>query len=396
LCIHKLTHSNFFSAPLQLPSPDWKGIDDTYDKFGPIPRLCFSDPDAIRSHLHSISIALSDLRLERFERLIIGAANLSMVDLSQKLCLVRRTHKEDLDSDYDVTPITDYMQTKLAITLRNQDARQQIELYRTCATIPSARGMAGSIFEAICQRRFQDRIAIECVPMVHLDDGGRNLGHSGYRSLQHEELEEIRLDALGDTVALNVRPSDTYEYSDDDLRTLDPLPDVYYIPRITNEVALDSFIWHDGFLYLFQFTVDQRHGIKDGILERLSQLSPSSRFSWRYIFVIPADIDELVCPYPLSPELRKLRPYSSKILVDDRQRQRSIRMGAPEADDAADRDEEPEARPKTSKRKAKEEYEGEDGGEGPEAKKLKPTEEFSQGSSTGMTRKELHSSRKTL
>jgi hypothetical protein len=65
-----------------------------------------------------------------------------MVDLSQKLCLLRRTHKEDLDSDYDVTPITDYIQTSLAITLRNQDARQQIELYRTCTAIPSASGVS--------------------------------------------------------------------------------------------------------------------------------------------------------------------------------------------------------------------------------------------------------------
>lgn len=68
-----------------------------------------------RSYLRPISEALSTLDPENLQQLIKSARNLSMNKFSHKLCLVRRTDKEDVASDYFVT---DYIQSKLAIARR--------------------------------------------------------------------------------------------------------------------------------------------------------------------------------------------------------------------------------------------------------------------------------------
>jgi hypothetical protein len=72
-----------------------------------------------------------------------------MDKISHKLCLVRLTDKEDVAFGYFVKPATDYIQSKHAISLRSQDVRELIKLYRSCVAVPSARVMADSILEAI-------------------------------------------------------------------------------------------------------------------------------------------------------------------------------------------------------------------------------------------------------
>jgi len=63
-------------------------------------------------------------------------------------------------------------------------------------------------------------------------------------------------------VTLDVRPADTYKYGDQEFREIDPKPNIYYIPKMTNEEALDSFILHGDLLSIFQFTVSEQHKIK--------------------------------------------------------------------------------------------------------------------------------------
>ena len=51
----------------------------------------------------------------------------------------------------------------------------------------------------------------------------------------------------------------------------------FYVPESTNQVALDSFIWMDKFLYIFQFTIAEKHKINDGLfryLDRYPELPP--------------------------------------------------------------------------------------------------------------------------
>ena len=65
---------------------------------------------------------------------------------------------------------------------------------------------------------------------------------------------------------------------------------IYYVPLSENEVAIDSFIVHDGHLYLFQFASGEQHNVNPGLsntLTRFSGLPPVE--NWYFIFVIPRD-----------------------------------------------------------------------------------------------------------
>jgi hypothetical protein len=116
------------------------------------------------------------------------------------------------------------------------------------------------------------------------DEGGKRMSpwRISYRPFPSKTLEQNRLTSLNDSFALDVRPSETCLYNQESLGELDARQDVFYIPTLQNEVGLDSFIWHQDHLYVFQFTIAKRYGIKDGLipwLEQCAQLPPHS--NWR-------------------------------------------------------------------------------------------------------------------
>jgi uncharacterized membrane protein len=49
-------------------------------------------------------------------------------------------------------------------------------------------------------------------------------------------------------------------------------PNVIYVPELTNQVALDSFIVMNDLLYIFQFTISKEHGIKLGLIDLLMNI----------------------------------------------------------------------------------------------------------------------------
>ena len=87
----------------------------------------------------------------------------------------------------------------------------------------------------------------------------------------------------------------------------------FYVPESTNQVALDSFIWMDNFLYIFQFTIAEKHKINAGLfryLDRYPELPPIS-----FIFILPLN-HELVCPHSQKFEDEGLEPYSAVVDVE--------------------------------------------------------------------------------
>jgi hypothetical protein len=156
--------------------------------------------------------------------------------------------------------------------------------------------------------------------MVWLNEDGECISpwRTSHRPFASETLEEIRKATLDNSFTLNVRPSDTCGYNQEGFDKLVPRLDIYYIPTFPNEVGLDSFIWHKDHLYVFRFTVDKRHGIKDGLIPRLEQcvqLPPRSK--WRFIFVIADDVDILECSYLQTPGLQELRLFSSIVGLEE-------------------------------------------------------------------------------
>ena len=317
--------SYILSALLEdIDRPSTDIINDTFDRFGPIPSICLetaSSPYTLSVYETEVNGALNrvTVSLQSLLELMTNVNDLTMDAVSHKLCLVKREEINNIASKFLISPITKYIQSRLANCIRIYNIHQQVELFRLFFSYPSSRALAGTMFENICHMRFQKHISIWFVSMVRLDKKRNLKWHSSHCAieppvLQANELEKQRQVAFRGWGTLDVCPS-IFEY---DHLAFALEQGVYYIPKKPNEVAFDSFIFHDSYLYIFQFTVSKEHGINDKLISRFEECTnvpPHDK--WRFIFVIPDDVKALECPYPKSDGLQRLKPLSSQISLED-------------------------------------------------------------------------------
>ena len=319
------------SAPLRLDKPDFDHINSVFDELGPIPRLCLDyTEDELSKYMSSLSKALSDLTIKKLEYLVGAAMRLEMDTAMDNIChkifLIQRLNPTNVNFEVEVLPITAIVGSRITFQLRNADRREQIHLYKQLTALPAAKKLSGNVFEAYCQQRFSDRISIEFVPMVRLEDlkapkNKRRYLHRWYTTnteLAPPSLETARKAALKKRMSFDIRPSSTVEFIPQKIggKKLRIKPNVYYSPAAPNQEGFDSFIVHDGTLYLFQFTNATTHVLKD-FFDFFAKCSgyPAQK-SWRFIFVIPSDTETaLTCPVPMTDDLRKLALYSAEVAV---------------------------------------------------------------------------------
>ena len=135
---------------------------------------------------------------------------------------------------------------------------------------------------------------------------------TSHHPVEDRKLETSRQNALRRMVTLDICPSKICEHNDQDVQGLTLTPDVYYIPSTQNAVAVGSFIYHGGYLYLFQFSISDQRKVNLKFMSRFTQYANfPPRFKWRLIFIIPDDVEVLTCPYSWSPELQTLKLFSS-------------------------------------------------------------------------------------
>jgi hypothetical protein len=166
LNIFILTPSKVLSAPLNVSDPNLDLINEVYDRFGPIPRLCFkklSTRDALESYERQLGNALVELTANQLRDLIYEAATLAQDNLSYKICLIRCVDQDKISDNVYITPITDSIASKLPIRFRDLECHEQVGLYKDCAGMLSTRGMTGHLFAGYCQQRFQTKICLRFV-----------------------------------------------------------------------------------------------------------------------------------------------------------------------------------------------------------------------------------------
>jgi hypothetical protein len=256
-------------------------------------------------------MALNNLTLEGLQILLDHLHDLKMDEISHKLCLIRR-QTNNVESGFLVVPITDDIQSELVTCIQNSNMHQLLKTYKKLFYIPSVRGFCGIVFETICHRRFQKPFVINYMPMVRLASGRWHSSHHPFEN--QEELEKLR--EVVSVTTVEVHPSTARVYEGQEL---DPEPGIYYyIPRKSNQVALDSFILYETIFYMFQFTVSEAHSINDGLISQFAErvkLPPMDK--WRFIFIISDNVKLLECPYPKSPTLQRLVPSSAQIVLED-------------------------------------------------------------------------------
>jgi hypothetical protein len=142
--------------------------------------------------------------------------------------------------------------------------------------------------------------------------------HTTNTKLAPPSLEKERKVALNKMTSFDICPSSSFEFTSGDLvkKKLKIRPDVYYSPVAPNQEGFDSFIMHNGILYLFQFTDATTYDIKDfvGFFDKCT--GHPARQHWRFIFVIPPDTRvAMKCSVPATDALRELALYSAEVAL---------------------------------------------------------------------------------
>jgi hypothetical protein len=312
------------SARMFLDQSLYLRVAEVFEEYGPMPRLCIeflSDPEELESYKDEVCDAISDIKVEQLEKLCSDATSLTMNAVSHKLFLISRKQPEVMDSKVIVAPMTEAIEKKLARRFQNLQQIEQLRLYKFFARTPDSRAVAGLFIESICQRRLQEGVTINIVPMVKLDKdrkGGKlekervPQWHSSHVHVFDSILDASRQRALLQSRYIDINPSQSFEFQDA-LSSVSPR--IFYVPVATNHEALDSFILLNEELFVFQFTVGTHHGIKPGLIKFLKRCSGVPTMDkWTFVFVIP-DNTILKCPQPWSLELRKLRLWSTVMVI---------------------------------------------------------------------------------
>ena len=259
--------------------------------------------------------ALSKVTSNDLELLLSTACcgDLGIESAFHKIALLSRESLDDVYSPRMAIPITSYIQSRLSNRFRNLERKELLRLYKTFAKVREGRKMAGVFFEALAQKALQEGITLELIPMVKLDDArkGAPEWYSSHVFLTNSKLEKQRKVALSRQLKIDIDPIRTEEFADN--KRLFLARNVMYVPKVDNKLALNSFIWLNEQLFIFQFTIAE-NDINRGLLDFFNEYVVPSPSRWKILFIIEPK-QQLVCSQPQNTTLRELGMYSAEVDV---------------------------------------------------------------------------------
>ncbi|KAI0256323.1 hypothetical protein BJV78DRAFT_1151083 [Lactifluus subvellereus] len=309
-------------------------INELYDHFGPTPRICFDfllNEFQLISHEEGYQNTMHSLKAERLRRFISDSIVLNLDAASLSTFLLKRENVDDL-ARASVEPISTFVKSELQKRIRAEERGEQIRLYEYLAPVARSRHMAGLVFESLALSKFQTHVALELIPMVKWtsdESTNSSQGCKGKEYPQWHSNHEKKADnfpggtqtmkrkltvlwwpsnkadssSQSDHLWIKICPKKMVEYQGSELKHI--RPGIFYVPKLTNQVAFHSFIMADGHLYIFQFSIGSSHSLKPRIVPFFSQPSLPPKTKWRFVFVIPPG-SEISCPQLRKPELNEL------------------------------------------------------------------------------------------
>jgi hypothetical protein len=205
--------------------------------------------------------------------------------------------------------------------LLKEEWKDQIKAYGQMETNARMRQMAGLVFESMGQLQLQKEVALCLVPMT------RQLGRGNPKWTMTQLNDNDR--AGSSSTALNVGNTSTVtsinlKFTPDRMSVYKGAmpsnisPNILYVPKAWNQVAIDSFILTNGVLCMFQFTIASSHPIKPGIMKLLSD-ETLKKAQWRLIFVVPPDrtleFPDGTFEFSESPGSSKMKEFWRKVTL---------------------------------------------------------------------------------
>jgi hypothetical protein len=279
---------------------------------GPTARLCLqygvADVDTYLKQRETTIQSIQPITgKEIFSKLLNNASNLSLDIVSHKICLIRRIKRRNWDSTSAIVcPISEPVAKALASQFEKFDQDELLDMWRRFSRLPDARGMSGSIFEAYVQQQFRRQINFDAEPMRR----GTRSNSRWYASFS-QWAPKSATSSVQSIPRIIINAPETVVYQEGKLKVE---TDTYYIPRSGQQVALDSFIVHEGFLYIYSCAAGSTHGIKDEVVAFLQECEGvPSEDCWRFIFVVPDDLPSFSCPASSNEVIGRLNPYTCRI-----------------------------------------------------------------------------------
>ncbi|KAF8343320.1 hypothetical protein F5887DRAFT_886901, partial [Amanita rubescens] len=286
-----------------------------YDSLGPTAGFCFElTPDEITHHISDRDSAIDSISPDLFKNPFSSSSRSSFETFSHKICLIRRMRGSEL-GDWRVTIdlISDAVEQQVVQRLEKFSDGQLLDMRTNFSMFGNVQGMIGSIFKVLVHRGFRWSIDLDATPMVRSNRTNSRWHASFSTKRPHSAIVH---GVAQQAFSLQVDVDSTFVY--DTATKLSIRPDVCYVPRSGQQVALDSFILHGGYLNVFQCTGRYDHDIKGGglydFLASLFQccgLPP--RTNWHFVFVIPDDLVSFSCPASSDSVVKDLGLYTARI-----------------------------------------------------------------------------------
>ena len=299
------------SADILHPSQGLHDVLQRYDSLGPTPRFCLElTCDEAIDFISDRDTAIYETSPNNLKKLFSDSFRLSLDTLSHKICLVRRMRGSTPgDRGFTTEFISAGVRQKVVQRLEHFSDEQLLDMWTMFSKLGNARGMTGPIFEALVHRRFRRCINLDATPMFR-SNRANSRWHASFSTKRPSSATVYGVAQQNFSLQVDVGMTHVY----DTTTTLIIKPDIYYLPRSGQQVALDSFILNGEYLNIFQCTGGQAHDIKGGIGSFLASCSGlPDRTKWRFLFVVPDDLDSFSCPASSDPVVKALGFYTSRI-----------------------------------------------------------------------------------
>ena len=261
--------------------------EDTFKRFGPIPRICINfvrDRCQLRAHESHCQAKVMGITEHNFQDFVLKGVILDLDEMeTNTIFIIKRDEVDNLEGVH-LEPISANVKMRLMMVINVLQLPKRINLYHTFASLPGPRVVASLVYESLGHTRLLEGITHTVKPMIKLSPRQQQRHYHWTSQGEEQATNSLDLDDSGMSVIFPPNTAIIYEG-----RLVSVEPNHLHVQTGRNQVALDSFLKLGQIPYIFQFTSANEHEIdkrKEGFLSELLNILPP-KTNWRFVFITP-------------------------------------------------------------------------------------------------------------